>query len=96
MTKTFFREQLFKGLRQNILKNNSWGSYNVLPCIDNPSTGVDDTDLQKCIDNGRSVYRTNDEFRDFFNISASNFQRIVNQIYGIVQNRYNGKHINIE
>jgi hypothetical protein len=55
LTKTLFREQLFKGLRQNILKNNSWGNYNILPLNDKPSTGLDDIDLQKYIHNGRLV-----------------------------------------
>lgn len=50
LTKTFFREQLFKGLRQNILKNNSWGSYNILPCIDNLSTDLKANKLQKYVD----------------------------------------------
>ncbi|VVC35574.1 Hypothetical protein CINCED_3A020887 [Cinara cedri] len=48
LTKTFFREQLFKGLRQNILINNTWGSYNVLPCID-LSKESNDHNLQRYI-----------------------------------------------
>uniref|UniRef100_A0A2S2QQD5 Fatty acid synthase n=1 Tax=Sipha flava TaxID=143950 RepID=A0A2S2QQD5_9HEMI len=55
LTKTLFREQLFKGLRQNILKNNSWGNYNILPLNDKPSTGLDDIDLQKYIHNGSDL-----------------------------------------
>ncbi|CAI6344354.1 unnamed protein product [Macrosiphum euphorbiae] len=49
LTKNFFREQLFKGLRQNILKNNSWGSYTILPCMDNLSTELNTNELQKYV-----------------------------------------------
>ncbi|XP_026815045.1 fatty acid synthase-like isoform X2 [Rhopalosiphum maidis] len=49
LTKTFFREQIFKGLRQNILKNKSWGSYSILPCIDNLSTDLNANKLQKYV-----------------------------------------------
>lgn len=55
LTKPFFREQLFKGLRQNILKNNSWGSYNVLPCKDNLSNELHENNFQKYINKDRFV-----------------------------------------
>lgn len=58
LTKNFFREQLFKGLRQNILKDNNWGSYNVLPCVDNISTESDDNEFQKYFNEERFVYIT--------------------------------------
>lgn len=57
LTKTFFREQLFKGLRQNILKDNIWGSYNVLPCIDNTFTESDDNEFQKYFNEERLVHK---------------------------------------
>ncbi|XP_050431818.1 fatty acid synthase-like [Adelges cooleyi] len=38
LTNGFFREQLFKGLRQNILRGETWGSYIVLPCTKKPIT----------------------------------------------------------
>jgi len=55
LTKSFFREQLFKGLKQNIFKDNSWGSYNVLPCIENISEESDDNEWQKYVDEERFV-----------------------------------------
>lgn len=56
LTKSFFREQLFKGLKQNILKNNTWGSYNVLPCVDYfVSTKSNDIKFKKYFDNERFV-----------------------------------------
>lgn len=56
LTKPFFREQLFKGLRQNVLKNNTWGSYNVLPCDDYLSTKSNDIEFKKYLDNERFVH----------------------------------------
>lgn len=56
LTKTFFREQLFKGLRQNILKNNTWGSYNVIPCVNNFFTELDENELSTYINKDRFVY----------------------------------------
>lgn len=56
LTKTFFREQLFKGLRQNILINNTWGSYNVIPCVNNFFAESDENDLSTYIDEDRFVY----------------------------------------
>lgn len=57
LTKTFFREQLFKGLKQNIIKNNSWGSYNVLPCMNDLSTESDDNEFQKYVYKERFVQK---------------------------------------
>lgn len=56
LTKTFFREQLFKGLRQNILKNNTWGSYNVIPCVNNFFAELDENELSTYINKDRFVY----------------------------------------
>lgn len=56
LTETFFREQLFKGLRQNILKNNTWGSYNVIPCVNDFFAESDDNELSTYIDKDRFVY----------------------------------------
>lgn len=61
LTKPFFREQLFKGLRQNIIKNNSWGSYIVLPCMDNLSAESDDIEFQKYVHKERFVPSNNSE-----------------------------------
>jgi len=55
LPKTFCRDQLFKGLRQNILKDNSWGSYNVLPCIENIPDESDDNEFQKHFNEERFV-----------------------------------------
>lgn len=57
LTDAFFREQLFKGLRQNILENNTWGSYNVIPCIDDLSTVSDDDELKNYINQERFVQK---------------------------------------
>lgn len=55
LTKTFFREQLFKGLRRNILKDNNWGSYNVLPFMGEISPESDRYEIQSSLEKERFV-----------------------------------------
>lgn len=73
LTKTFFRERLFKGLRQNILKDNSWGSYIVLPFIENIPEESNDNELQKYLNNERFAIRNT----FFFSNSRKNTKLLI-------------------
>lgn len=69
LTKQFFREQLFKGLRQNILMNNIWGSYNVLQCMD-MCIESNDNDLQRYFNTKRFIYELGIRIKKMFVYSS--------------------------